>query len=92
MMYRYFEDLMSCSNKGICDRIEQLSRLMNKISDNWKRDVDFLDQRLKDGIQNNAMCCKLAIEKLNNKIDALQPKKDKYEPKKPAAKKPPATN
>lgn len=92
IMYRYFNDIIEASYADICDRTEQLTVLMNRISDNWKRDIDFLDQRLKDGIQSNSICCRSAIDKLNHKIDTLQPKKEKYEPKKPATKKPASAN
>lgn len=92
IMYRYFNDLVEQAFSDICERTEILTGLMNKISDNWKRDIDFLDQRLKDGIQSNSICCKSAMDKLNHKIEALQPKKDTYEPKKPATKKPTPTD
>ena len=82
-VYRYF-----------CEEICQLDDDLVRVNLDTSKEINALNifiqgmqQQFKDAIQSNSICCKSSIAKLNNRIDELTPKKDKYEPKKPAAKK-----
>ncbi len=87
-VYRYFcEEICQLDDDFVKLRIET-SKEINSLH-NFSQ---VMRQEFKDAIQSNSICCKSAIAKLNNKIDDLMPKKDKYEPKKPTTKKPTATN
>lgn len=82
-IYRYFcEEICQIDDDFVKLRIET-----SKDIGTFNNYISVIRQEFKDAIQSNSICCKSAIAKLNNKIEELTPKKDKYEPKKPAAKK-----
>jgi len=89
-LYRYLTDMIESSHDVLCDKTDHLVELVNKVSDKWEKDMHFMDQKIKDGLQSNAICCRSGLDKLNHRISLLENKlnqKDKNEPKRPTTKK-----
>ncbi len=75
VMWRYFDDLIKCFQCDVVRLIEQAAE-MSCVEDCKKR-TDFLEQKCKDSIQSNAICCRSAIDRVNSRISMLENKRTK---------------
>lgn len=71
-MYRYFDDLI-CSITKTMDYYEE-NRLfgLRCEKDLLNKRIDLLEQKLKDGLQANAICNKSAIDRINSRLNSLE--------------------
>lgn len=68
-MYRHFDE-------QICLAKEQMKfQLMDDIlvvTSTDRRQVELLEQKLKDGLQSNSICCRSAIDRMNSRISIIE--------------------
>lgn len=67
-MYRYFEERYACSQ----EQLDCIDKNMNDLIDAHNKATDIWNQKLKDGLQNNAICHKSAIEQLKKEQEQLR--------------------
>ena len=71
-MYRYFDDLI-CSITKTMDYYEENGRFGLKCEKEvLNKRIDLLEQKLKDGLQSNAICNKSAIDRINSRLNSLE--------------------
>lgn len=76
MMWRYFDGLF-CELTRVIDYHEENGRFgLNCVKEVLNKRIDLLEQKTKDAVQSNAVCCRSAIDRINSRFAALE--KDKH--------------
>lgn len=55
----------------VCEVRETQSESLNCLKTYGKK-IEILEQKLKDGLQSNAICCRSAIDKVNSRISIIE--------------------
>lgn len=71
MMFRYFDDLTCGLQSNIAYNEENGRFGLNCEKEVLNKRIDLLEQKLKDGLQGNAICCKSAIDRINSRLSSL---------------------
>jgi hypothetical protein len=75
-MYRYFDNLI-CELTRKVDYHEENGRFgLNCEKEVLNKRMDLFEQKLKDGLQANSICCRSSIDRINSRFAALE--KDKH--------------
>lgn len=74
-IYRYFDDHIKCIDNKIGDLqryLKDLNLIHSDMIGNNQKKIELLEQKLKDGLQSNAICCKSSIEPIKRELERLK--------------------
>jgi len=76
MMWRYFDNLI-CELTRVVDYYEENGRFgLNCEKEVLNKRIDLHEQKTKDAIQSNSICCRSAMDRINSRLLVLE--KDKH--------------
>ncbi len=72
VMWRYFDDLFcGITSKMDCQEENRLIGLLIEKELLIKR-IELTEQKLKDGLQSNSLCCRSAIDRISSRLSLLE--------------------
>ena len=75
-MWRYFDDVTCNVQKDITD-IKRDNQFSTSTICNLNAYAQVIEQKIKDGLQSNAVCCRSGIDRLTSRISLLEKKEEK---------------
>ncbi len=77
VMWRYFDDLICGLSSNVAYNEENGRFGLNCEKEVLNKRIDLIEQKCKDSIQSNAICCRSAIDRVNSRISMLENKRTK---------------
>ncbi|MGJ0429599.1 hypothetical protein [Methylobacter sp.] len=79
IMYRYFDDLVNSLDLQVRCEVDNYVNEVRKTDAEvidclkiHKNKIELLEQKIKDGLQNNSICCKSSLEPIKKELERLK--------------------